>query len=264
LIASALCSTVLVGASAATLERTSDGRIILTALGERLAFREQDAARIGLRWPSYPCKPIPERGVTLALWLQDPAVATCLDAAIPTQRVADHTKSVTLRAVLAFENGDPYPGGRRITEPLGSPLPLYPGDIANAELPNPPRLMGEVLIGIGPADLATQCYRPPRSTADDLGYRAFAQKSESGRGFYLREYGRRGGMSRPLCVLCSRLNAWTCSIKVLSEDRTAFAWLQWLEGRDGVVPNASWTSYDAVLRKIAQSIFIDRPSKDLQ
>lgn len=129
------------------------GREIGVSRTRRRAYRAAMAV--------YPCKPMPERGVTLALWLQDPAVANCLDAAIPTQRVADHTKSVTLRAVLAFENGDPYPGGRRITEPLGSPLPLYPGDIANAELPNPPRLMGEVLIGIGPADLATQCYQPP-------------------------------------------------------------------------------------------------------
>ena len=258
-------TTIASHSYAASLERLGDGRIALKALGERLVFREQDAEFIGVYWPSYPCKPRPERGVTLAQWLNDPAIAACLNAAIPDELMPGQNKSMVLKVYLAYADGVRYPGpGKRIDQPLGDVPPLYPGGISVQELPSPPRLLGgEVFVSVGPPDMATQCYQPPRVAPDELGYREIRSRNPSGIGFYLAERSRPDNASRPLCIGCSRINTWGCGIKVMSEDRVAFTSIEWFEGNQ-VTPRAAWTAYDQIARKIAQSIFVDRPQGDFQ
>jgi hypothetical protein len=46
LIAGLLAVTTVSSAPAASLERLGDGRIVITAFGERLAFREKDARNV--------------------------------------------------------------------------------------------------------------------------------------------------------------------------------------------------------------------------
>ena len=61
ILAGSICALSSVSVLAASLERLSDGRIVLTALGEKFAFREKDADHVELYWPQYPCQPRPAR-----------------------------------------------------------------------------------------------------------------------------------------------------------------------------------------------------------
>lgn len=66
LVAALFCATIPI-AHASSLERLGDGRVVVQVLGERLAFRDLDAGRVGLNWPSYRCDPKPKGSTTLEL-----------------------------------------------------------------------------------------------------------------------------------------------------------------------------------------------------
>ena len=107
---SAVSSSILVErAHAASLIRLSDGRLQLTALGERMFFREEDAKNIGIFWPPYPCKP-PRIEPYLSDWLNNPEVAECLNRNIPDEFVPYGKKSLILQISFAFVDGQLYPG----------------------------------------------------------------------------------------------------------------------------------------------------------
>src|SRR5690242_2495607 len=82
LIGSLLALTYSLSALAASFEALPDGRVALTVLGEKLAFREQDLQNVELYGFPYPCKPAPVR-LTLARWRSNPEVSACLDKVLP-------------------------------------------------------------------------------------------------------------------------------------------------------------------------------------
>jgi hypothetical protein len=245
--------------SAASLERLPDGRIVLTALGEKFAFRERDAEQVDLHWPEYPCKPKPRR-VSLALWRDDPVVAACLNKAIPDDFPPGSLQSLTLRVQLAFENGEPYPGqGKRIDEPIGTDSLLYPGPIKATDLPTPPRLFGFVFVSVLHVNKGFNANVPADGSPDGLGYQA--HRIGKAPPFYRLPADRRpGNMMKPLDVACSDAKPSHCSISLRSADGYVGLGLDWL----GPSPRADWTLYDAAARKIADWIFIARKSEDVQ
>lgn len=245
------------------MEQLADGRIVIHILGERLAFREQDASRVGLNWPPYPCDPKPMGSTNLELWLQDPRVASCLDRYIPDAFVSGERQSVVLRIHLAYEDGSRYPGaGKRIDQPLGDMPPLYPGGVSVKDLPSPPLLSGEVFLRVRDPYTPLWCLSPAEGSPDELGFQVLrAGRSPTG-GLYTVPPNRRiGETSRPLCVTCSQLSG--CTVVLRSSDSAVSLELNWHE-RDIHRPQANWLLYDAAARDIANSIFIDRSLGDVQ
>jgi hypothetical protein len=57
----------------------TESRIVLTALGEKFAFREKDADHVELYWPQYPCKPRPNRCAADATHITSRLVARSRD-----------------------------------------------------------------------------------------------------------------------------------------------------------------------------------------
>jgi hypothetical protein len=257
---------VAVDAQPASLVRTGDGRIVLTALGERMVFREKDAARINLYWPPYPCDPKPSSvSVTLALWLDDPKVAECLNRAIPDAFVPDKRQSMTLQIYLSFEDGRGYrTSGKRVDQPLGNMPPLYPGGIKPEELPEPPMLSGEVRVSVRHPQIGLECLSPIKGPLDALGYEPRGPGKSPPFSLYTLPSDRRPGhTSRPLCVSCSQISGWDCAVSVRSLDKAVSLSLSWFDW-DFHGPRPTWILYDVTARKIAQTIFIDRVPGDVQ
>lgn len=166
-----LCVVAAPNAHSASLERLGDGRVVIKALGERLAFREKDASRVMWYWPSEPCGPKRRSSLTVALWLEDPEVAECLKLAIPDDFVPDRRQTIGFKIYFGYENGGRYPGlGKRIDQPLGNVPPLYPGGIKPEELPEPPFLDREFLISIRSSYTGLECLSPIKGPQDALGY----------------------------------------------------------------------------------------------
>jgi hypothetical protein len=258
-IVALIASLIAPNLEAASLERLPDGRIVLTALGEKFAFREKDADEVDLHWPSYPCKPVPQR-VSLALWRDDPVVAACLDKARPDHFPLGSQQSLTLRIRLTFENGEPYPGtGKRIDQPIGTDFFLYPGPIKSTDLPTPPRLFGFVFVSVLHVNKNFRPNVPADGPPDSLGYQA--HRVGKAPPFYRLPADRRpGNAMKPLDVACSDVEALHCSISLRSADGYVGLGLDWL----GPSPRVDWTLYDAAARKIADSVFIARKPGDIQ
>jgi hypothetical protein len=244
---------------AASIERLPDGRIVLTALGEKLAFRESDAEQVDLYWPEYPCKPKPRR-VSLALWRDDPVVAACLNKAIPDDFPPGSLQSLTLRVQFTFGDGEPYPRkGKRIDEPIDADSLLYPGSIKATALPTPPRLFSFMFVGVLHVNKNFSRNIPIDGPPDSLGYHA--HRVGKAPPFYRLPADRRpGGATRALDVPCSDVDDSVCSVSVGSSDGFISLGLRWL----GPSPRADWALYDAAARKIADSIFIARKPGDVQ
>jgi hypothetical protein len=260
LLAILLC-TMGTAAHSATIERLGNGRVVVKVLGEKLTFREKDAHRVQLFWPSYRCEPRPS-AVTLALWLDDPKVAECIDQMVPTEFSPGSRLSVTFKIYLGYEDGSGYPGaGRKISQPLPSSLAIYPGGIGVVDLPVPPLLTGEVLVRVKSSYTGLECLSPVVGSPDDMGYEPHGpQKVPPFSVFTLPPDRRPGVASKPLCVSCSQVSAWKCSAMLRSTDKAVSLSLSWYDW-DYRGPRPTWALYDAAARKIAAAIFIDRPDE---
>lgn len=258
---SAVSSSILVErAHAASLIRLSDGRLQLTALGERMFFREEDAKNIGIFWPPYPCKP-PRIEPYLSDWLNNPEVAECLNRNIPDEFVPYGKKSLILQISFAFVDGQLYPGpGKRVDQSLKATL--YPGELAPTELPSPP-LISRAELRIGDSGTPIACLAPVRGAPDALGYQAHGV-SELPTAFYtLPATQRSGSTSRPMCVICGNRQSTECMLLLRSPDNSASLSLTWFDW-DYKGPRASWALYDTAARKVADSIFSNRVSGEFQ
>jgi hypothetical protein len=89
-----------------------DGRVVITAFGERVAFREKDAANIEFFWEA-DCNPHYALGTSLERWLNDPKMAECLDRTIPNDvsHVVSNVGTITFQVTLTLKDGLVYPGG---------------------------------------------------------------------------------------------------------------------------------------------------------
>jgi hypothetical protein len=204
--------------------------------------------------------------VTLALWLDDPKVAECLNRILPDDFVPGQRQSLTLKIYLGYEDGRMYPGvGKRIDQPLGDVPPLYPGGVEPDELPDPPLLSGEMFVHVRHSYTGLECLTPVKGPPDALGYEPHGgDKSPPNEQYTLPPDRRLGHASRPLCVGCARTGrSWDCAVSMRSSDKAvslSLGWYDWNFQR----PQSTWTLYDAAARKIAQSIFIDRAPGDVQ
>jgi hypothetical protein len=245
---------------AASIERLPDGRIVLTALGEKFAFRESDAEQVDLHWPEYPCKPKPRR-VSLALWRDDPVVAACLNKAIPDDFPPGSLQSLTLRVQFTFGDGEPYPRkGKRIDEPIDADSLLYPGSIKATALPTPPRLFSFMFVGVLHVNKNFRPNIPLDGPPDSLGYQRYRRTGKESPPYRLPADRRIGSAVRSLNVPCSDVSDSVCSISLRSSDGFVWTGIEWL----GPSPRADWAFYDAVARKIADSVFVGRPPGDVQ
>jgi hypothetical protein len=252
-------------ANAASLDRLGDGRIALTALGERMYFREKDAKNIQVFWPSYPCKPQPgtSRPLSPSLeeWLDNPVIADCLNEYISNDFVPNGPKvqhALTLKIKFGFADGRLYPGtGKRIDHPLEAAL--YPGDLEPDQLPSPP-LVSEAELRIGDPYTRLACLAPLQNIPNELGYEARgANRTRPPALFTLPPARRQGSTSRPLCVFGGESN-WV--LLRSADNRVSFS-LNWFDWKYSG-PRASWSLYDTAARKIANSIFSDRVWGDIQ
>jgi hypothetical protein len=263
LIAALVCATATPSAHSASLERLGDGRVVIKAFGEKLAFREKDASAVGFYWPKYNCDPKGGSGSTLAHWLDDPRVAECLNRTIPDEFLPGSRQSLTFKIYLTFQDGRLYPGaGKRIDRPLSDVSPLYPGAIKTEELPETPFLSGDLEVRLRDPYTGLECLSPVEGPPDALGYQILrAGKSPSSALYTLPADRRPGHTSKPLCVTCSQLSG--CFVVLRSSDKVVSLSLGWRE-RDILRSQPSWSLYDVAARRIAQSIFIDRAPGDVQ
>lgn len=254
------------GAEAASIERLPDGRVVLIVLGERLAFREQDADRVGLQWPSDVCRSKHPMGLMLRRWLDDPDLAACLKTAIPDSFV--ERSSVTFIVYFGYQDGNSYPGaGRRIDQPLAASSSLYPGHLEVSELPAPPLLLGAFFVTVRDPAIATECAADFEGASDELGYRRLTIGKSPPISRFMRSSDRRPQFatapSRPACLACTAISTWKCSIEMSSQDGRVAVSIDWLEPSFRG-PKSSWDLYDTATRKIAHSIFVDRSAGDIQ
>lgn len=246
--AASLCVGVVLAATkagAASLERLGDGRVIVMAFGERLAFREKDAERVDFFW-NYHCDPKDNLGATLADWLNDPQVAECLNRTIPDGVPDDH-RNLTFLVTLVVDEGLVYPGG------------IDARDIAKTSL-----FRRRLYVSLKDTSIKGDCNFPAPGISGKLGYDldplSVSPKWDE---YTLKASSRIGDASRPLCVACTTIGTESCSVHLSSSDRTVGVGLGW-EQWELIGPQAPWATYDAAARKIAQSIFIDRPARDFQ
>jgi hypothetical protein len=261
-----LAFSVASNSEAASLERLPDGRVVLTVLGERLAFREVDADRVGLYLPSDVCRSKNPTGVMLRQWLDDPAVAECLRTAIPDTYVPRN--SVTFRVYLGYEDGTSYPGkGKRLSSLIGDLPPLYPGGVTVDELPQPSLLSSSMFVTVRDPIYGMECMAPIEGRPDDLGYQGrqagkspptmrFTRSSE-------KRPDRPSHATRPACIGCTQISGWNCAIGVKSKDNRVAVSVQWHDW-DFHGPRPEWALYDTIARKIAESIFSSRDGGDIQ
>lgn len=241
-------------AQSASLERTSDGRVVIAVLGEKLAFREKDTDRVNLHWPSYPCTP-KSLWPNLSLWLNDPNVAECLNSSLSTSYTAGSKQTVALKVYLSYEDGRSY----RNIRPKDRPRePLYPGALKPDDLPNPLAVTGEIDVRVRDPYTGLECLRPINGPPDALGF-----EDRRGGWYTLPASKRLGNTSKSLCVSCAQISGWSCSVMLRSLDKAVSLSLSWYEPTfQG--PQPTWLLYDAAARKVAQSIFIDRAPGDVQ
>jgi hypothetical protein len=232
---------------AASLQRLTDGRVIVTAFGERLAFREKDAERIDFFWENYPCDPRNSVGSTLARWLNDPKVGECLNRTIP-DKFTNINRSFSFTIIPIQEDGFVYPGGVNATE------------ISQTSLVT--RSVKAILRG--PTHIGFRDDPTVPTTPAQFGYEHYSQgiSPEVDR-YILKAPDRLNNAVRPLHISCVEINIETCSVDLDSSDRTAALTLEWSQG-NFIDPKSDWIKYDAAARKMAQSIFIDRPAGDFQ
>lgn len=143
---------------------------------------------------------------------------------------------------------------------------VYPGGIKPEEIPATALLNRSLSISLRAAYSGRDCLSPVEGVADQLGY----EKHPVGKAPTFDEYSlppasRIDKVSRPLCVSCVAI--WEqrpgCNVVEVSADNAAMLQFGWQESNFSG-PGAAWASYDVVARKIAQSIFIDRPMGDFQ
>jgi hypothetical protein len=243
--------SIVSAANAASVQRLPDGRVIITAFGERLAFREKDAARIDFFWPlDAVCNSSEGPGSTLARWLNDPKVADCLNRTIPDDARKNPdvpmTSDIAFMVIPAEDNGLIYPGG------------IKPDEISKTSL-------GERSLNIALTNsyIKGDCTFKGPGIPDNLGYALHRISKSPGRTEYMLKASERiGGASRPLCVSCGDPPNISCAVHLISSDEATAVYLGWDQGYAG--PEPDWLKYDAAARKIAQSIFIDRPAGDFQ
>jgi len=111
LVASLFCATVISLAHAATLERFDDGRVVVSALGERLTFRKVDAASVGLTMRADAGCDSKTKGIgetTLARWLDDPKVAECLEREIQDKPKQGYYRAIRFHIKFTHENERVY------------------------------------------------------------------------------------------------------------------------------------------------------------
>ena len=84
------------------------------------------------------------------------------------------------------------------------------------------------------------------------------------RQFFLPAEKRIGNAITPLCVICGKVFIdEECSINLWSSDKAVRFNMRWfVEGKPS--PSENWITADFAARKIAHSIFIDRPEGDFQ
>jgi hypothetical protein len=269
-----LASGAAVSARAASVERQADGRVIVSALSQRLYFRERDAEWIEL-WPPGECG-APKR-VNLAKWLSDSQMAECLNRAFPDSGGRHRTLFISMPAIL--DSGRIFPGNVEPTN-IGGIAPLG----MSVELMEAPRVRPETPISANPP------------VAAPLGYTLYSRKTSFEQDTYVLDASKRMGQaSRSLRIECTRPGAPPsvegCRIDASSADGLAMCWkpgeappeescavtlnsadgmatlnLFWRQKVDVVQggPQLEWLNYDAAARQIADSIFMDRPAGDLQ
>jgi hypothetical protein len=235
-------------ARAASLERLGDGRVVITAFGERVAFPEKDAANVYFWWEG-DCDPRDRLGTSLDRWLNDPKIAECLNRTIPSDvsNVLGSLGDITFQVTLMPEDGLLYPGA------------INPDEVSKSSMW--PRSLSIVLRH---PTLRGDCSFHDPGIADRLGYqRHLISVSPPLEEYTLKAAARIGSASRPLCVSCSQWSSVVCSSRIISGDKAVGVHLGWEQG-DFVGPQPDWLKYDAATRKIARSIFIDRPTEDFQ
>jgi hypothetical protein len=230
-------------ALAASLQRLPDGRVIITALGQKLAFRENDAESVLFSWYNPPCDSGGEN--TLAQWLSDSKIASCLDRSIPDSSSAS-SGPLTFYLILKKDDaGHIYPGGLEYAESL---KPLLNSWVVQGKLNalNRSETYCEHSIHIGPTRFGYEQGRLEGGTDT----------------FELRASARTGNASQPLCVFCHKDNS-SCAFGLSTSDGFASIGINW-DQLDRQWPRPEWVEYDVALRKIAAAIFIDRIAGEFQ
>ena len=89
---------------------TRGRRVIIHAFGEKLAFREKDAGRIGFRWFYGHEQCLPNYGANLALWLNDPKMAECMNRVIPDDLPSDPLINLSIQVRSSSKMANYSPG----------------------------------------------------------------------------------------------------------------------------------------------------------
>jgi len=239
-----LLSTVPSSAHAASLERLNDRRVIVNIFGEKLSFRTEDASNVEFLFTGPPDCDSKYPTPTLKRWLDDPSVAACLE-----HRLAD-TSGRAAVMIMHFTTRGPLD---------------FPGAITQADFPG--GIIGtDISIMLRHPATGQLCVASSGWTADKLDYQTRPLgKSPKTECYKLPAKERLGNASRPLCVGCSGDigQSAVCSVNLASKNNSAGLSLSWIDFHFNG-PTPLWIKYDAAARKIADSIFVARPSGDLQ
>jgi len=222
---------------------------VITAFGERLAFREKDAGNVELWWLGR-CHQLNSVESALEQWLHDPKVAECLNRTIPTDAVdiEGALGSILFQVTLVVEDGIVYPGGINANELSKTSTSPYRRPSISSRQPG----------------FKDDCRFDNPGIQDRLGYELHAiTVSPNHEEYTLNATARLGQTSRPLCVACGKDSIVACAVHLISGDRAVEVALGWDRGEE-TGPQPEWLVYDAAARKIAESIFIDRSPGDLQ
>jgi len=240
LVFSAFTSTQ---ANAAVLEKLSDGRVVVTAFGEKLAFRQKDAGRIEFEMITDACNPKHSFMYTLKQWFEDPKIAQCMERAIPSNSGGMQAIQISIEPTI--DDGLLFPGG--ISQDQLAPDLLK--EHLNIALNYPP---------------GSNCQSDKDWRSGPPGYQVrFVSRSPPQLEYRTSADRRIGSLSRPLCILCKELES-ACGVVLNSRDYHAVLYFTWRVPGIYTPNTANWPSYDKVARDIARSIFIDRPAGDFQ
>jgi hypothetical protein len=268
--------------SAASLERVGEDGVVLTLFGERLHFRVRDAERVVVLIPAYTYAPdrkedplcqAPsrqsqfERSATLKEWLEGEDLGKCLLSAFTRVENRDPTVrggNAQLGVSFGSDNG--------LISPGGVPKGLLEGD----DKPIEGRLWVYVVIGDGPAaGVITLDSIPSEARDGPFPWRVYRDPrpynfKKTGE-FFLAPQFRKGSARSFFEVVCGYDGYEGRGERACEGDYHSGPVLyrySWKDGRDDqgreISPRDAWIGYDEALRKIADSIFADRPSGFLQ
>jgi len=199
---------------------------------------------------------------SFAAWLADPKAADCIGERLPSDRPTPDPIDVSLDGSYFQEGAIVYPGSIRREDAIT----FLWNDPRQRDSKGNQGLSSGFKINILSDRIVAITRFCNKSNLRNISLRPYEAGSTwytNGSGGVLPAADRIGAVEQDLCVGCAVITSSRCNIVLVSRDKRVALVFEWYQDNPPV-PRSEWVRFDATARKIAQSIFVDRPPGDFQ